>query len=78
MDTDSRQKTGISPRSRCDPAQSWAPAAGLLSRIKQDKRQLRQQWMKKLADAEAVATEEVDALFKSNNTPIHPYRLHMS
>jgi len=44
-------------------------------RLKQDKRQLRQQWMKKLADAEAVATEKLMPLFKSNNTPIHPYRV---
>jgi acetolactate synthase I/II/III large subunit len=44
-------------------------------RIKQDKRQLRQQWMKKLTDAEVTATEKLMPLFKSNNTPIHPYRV---
>jgi acetolactate synthase-1/2/3 large subunit len=44
-------------------------------RIKQDKRQLRQQWMKKLSQAEAVATDKLMPLFKSNNTPIHPYRV---
>src|SRR2546425_11901987 len=44
-------------------------------RLKPDKRQARQQWMKKLTDAEAAATEELMALFKSNNTPIHPYRV---
>src|SRR5258706_5419546 len=44
-------------------------------RLKQDKRQARQQWMKKLSDAEAAATEKLKPLFKSNNTPIHPYRV---
>ena len=44
-------------------------------RLKQDKRQARQQWMKKLTDAEAAATEKLMPLFKSNNTPIHPYRV---
>jgi acetolactate synthase-1/2/3 large subunit len=44
-------------------------------RIKQDKRQLRQQWMKKLSEAEAVATDKLMPLFKSNSTPIHPYRV---
>jgi len=44
-------------------------------RLKQDKRQARQQWMKKLSEAEAVATEKLMPLFKSNNQPIHPYRV---
>ena len=44
-------------------------------RLKQDKRQARRQWMKKLADAEAAASEKLMPLFKSNNTPIHPYRV---
>jgi acetolactate synthase-1/2/3 large subunit len=44
-------------------------------RIKQDKRQLRQQWMKKLSDMEEAATEKLMPLFKSNNRPIHPYRV---
>jgi len=44
-------------------------------RLKSDKRQARQQWMKKLTDAEEVATEKLMPLFKSNNTPIHPYRV---
>ncbi|HSY05930.1 MAG TPA: thiamine pyrophosphate-binding protein [Steroidobacteraceae bacterium] len=44
-------------------------------RLKPDKRQARQQWMKKLADAEAAATEKLMPLFKSNNRPIHPYRV---
>jgi acetolactate synthase-1/2/3 large subunit len=44
-------------------------------RLKQDKRQARQQWMKKLTDMEAAATEKLMPLFKSNNRPIHPYRV---
>src|SRR5690348_12056772 len=44
-------------------------------RLKQDKRQARQQWMKKLTDAETAAGEKLMPLFKSNNTPIHPYRV---
>jgi acetolactate synthase I/II/III large subunit len=44
-------------------------------RLKQDKRQLRREWMKKLSEAEATATEKLMPLFKSNNTPIHPYRV---
>ena len=48
-------------------------AAG--GRIKQDKRQLRQQWLKKLSDAEGVAAEKLLPLFHSDSTPIHPYRV---
>ena len=44
-------------------------------RLKQDKRQARRQWMKKLTDAEAAATEKLMPLFKSNSVPIHPYRV---
>jgi acetolactate synthase I/II/III large subunit len=44
-------------------------------RLKQDKRQARQQWMKKLSAAESAATDKLMPLFKSNNTPIHPYRV---
>jgi thiamine pyrophosphate-dependent acetolactate synthase large subunit-like protein len=44
-------------------------------RLKQDKRQARQQWMKKLTDMETAATEKLMPLFKSNNRPIHPYRV---
>ncbi len=44
-------------------------------RLKADKRQARQQWMKKLAAAEDAATEKLMPLFKSNSTPIHPYRV---
>jgi thiamine pyrophosphate-dependent acetolactate synthase large subunit-like protein len=38
-------------------------------------RQARRQWMKQLTDQEAAATEKLMPLFKSNNTPIHPYRV---
>jgi len=48
-------------------------AAG--GRLKQDKRQPRQQWMKKLSAAEDAATEKLMPLFKSNSVPIHPYRV---
>jgi acetolactate synthase I/II/III large subunit len=44
-------------------------------RLKSDKRQARQQWMKQLTAAELAATEKLMPLFKSNNTPIHPYRV---
>src|ERR671916_243744 len=44
-------------------------------RFKNDKRQARQQWMKELSAAEANATGKLMPLFKSNNTPIHPYRV---
>lgn len=44
-------------------------------RIKGDKRQLRQQWMRKLQEAEAAAYEKVLPLLKSDQSPIHPYRV---
>ena len=44
-------------------------------RIKNDKRQSRKAWMKELAAAEDAATEKLMPLFKSNSTPIHPYRV---
>jgi len=44
-------------------------------RLRQDKRQARQQWMKKLSDMEVAATEKLMPLFKSDNRPIHPYRV---
>jgi len=43
--------------------------------IKNDKRQARQKWMGQLTEAEAVATEKLMPLFKSENSPIHPYRV---
>jgi acetolactate synthase-1/2/3 large subunit len=44
-------------------------------RLKDDKRQARRKWMAQLQDAEASATEKLMPLFKSNSTPIHPYRV---
>ncbi|MGF6661171.1 acetolactate synthase-1/2/3 large subunit [Paraburkholderia atlantica] len=44
-------------------------------RIKDDKRQARRKWMAQLRDAEATATEKLLPLFRSNSTPIHPYRV---
>ncbi|MGN6451626.1 MAG: thiamine pyrophosphate-binding protein [Steroidobacteraceae bacterium] len=44
-------------------------------RLKQDKRAQRREWMKRLGDAEAAATEKLMPLFKSDNQPIHPYRV---
>jgi len=44
-------------------------------RLKSDKREARRAWMKKLTAAEDAATEKLMPLFKSNSTPIHPYRV---
>ena len=44
-------------------------------RLKNDKRGKRREWMKRLSEAEAAATEKLMPLFKSNNQPIHPYRV---
>ncbi len=44
-------------------------------RLKNDKRQARKEWMKQLADAEETATAKLMPLFKSDRTPIHPYRV---
>ena len=44
-------------------------------RLKNDKRQARREWMKKLGAAEAAATEKLMPLFKSDHRPIHPYRV---
>jgi acetolactate synthase I/II/III large subunit len=44
-------------------------------RLKNDKRQLRRQWMKTLSDAEDAALEKLMPMFKSEQTPIHPYRV---
>jgi acetolactate synthase-1/2/3 large subunit len=38
-------------------------------------RQARRQWMKQLTEQEDAATEKLMPLFKSNNSPIHPYRV---
>jgi thiamine pyrophosphate-dependent acetolactate synthase large subunit-like protein len=39
------------------------------------KRQARRKWMAQLQDVEATATEKLMPLFKSNSSPIHPYRV---
>src|ERR1700728_454938 len=44
-------------------------------RLKNDKRQARRQWMKELAAAEDAALEKLMPMFKSEQTPIHPYRV---
>ncbi|HEY2929229.1 thiamine pyrophosphate-binding protein [Piscinibacter sp.] len=44
-------------------------------RIKDDKRQARKDWMRELSAAEQEATEKLMPLFKSNSSPIHPYRV---
>ena len=44
-------------------------------RIKADKRQARQQWLKQLSEGESAAAEKLMPLFKSNSVPIHPYRV---
>ena len=49
------------------------PAAN--SRLKNDKRQARQEWMKLLSKAEDEAAEKLMPMFKSEQTPIHPYRV---
>ncbi len=48
-------------------------AAG--GRIRNDKRQLRRQWMRELNKAEDAATEKLMPAFTSNATPINPYRV---
>jgi acetolactate synthase I/II/III large subunit len=52
-----------------------AVLAAASGRIKGDKRQARQQWLKQLSEAETVAGEKLMPLFKSNSVPIHPYRV---
>jgi acetolactate synthase-1/2/3 large subunit len=44
-------------------------------RLKNDKRELRKQWLKQLGAAEAAASEKLMPLFKSDSLPIHPYRV---
>lgn len=45
------------------------------ARIDNGKRQLRKQWMEQLQQAEVAATEKLMPLFKSEQSPIHPYRV---
>jgi acetolactate synthase I/II/III large subunit len=44
-------------------------------RIRDDKRDKRREWMKELAAAEEVATAKLMPMFKSDSTPINPYRV---
>lgn len=44
-------------------------------RIDKGKRQARQQWMKTLEEQEVIAYEKVLPLLKSDQNPIHPYRV---
>ncbi len=44
-------------------------------RLKNDKRQMRREWMRELQAAEEVATQKLMPLFLSNQKPIHPYRV---
>jgi acetolactate synthase-1/2/3 large subunit len=52
-----------------------AVLAAANSRLKNDKRQARQEWMKKLQEAEKVAYDKVLPLLTSDQSPIHPYRV---
>ncbi len=52
-----------------------AVLAAASARIDNGKRQLRQQWMKQLHQAEAAATEKLMPIFKSDTSPIHPFRV---
>lgn len=45
------------------------------SRLKNDKQQKRQEWMKELRAKEATALERLMPLFLSDASPIHPYRV---
>src|ERR1700685_3970470 len=44
-------------------------------RIKNDKRQARQEWLRQVSGAGSAAGRELMPLFKSNSVPIHPYRV---
>jgi len=44
-------------------------------RLKNDKRQARRAWMKQLSEQEDAALEKLMPMFKSEQTPIHPYRV---
>lgn len=52
-----------------------AVLAAASARIDNGKRQLRQQWMKTLQQAEAAATEKLMPIFKADTSPIHPFRV---
>ncbi|HLN07387.1 MAG TPA: thiamine pyrophosphate-binding protein, partial [Xanthobacteraceae bacterium] len=44
-------------------------------RLKNDKRQARRHWMQQLQEAEDVALAKLMPVFRSEQTPIHPYRV---
>ena len=44
-------------------------------RINKTAQEKRRSWMKQLQQQEAIATEKLMPLFKSNSSPIHPYRV---
>ncbi len=52
-----------------------AVAAAVSASPDKGARQERQQWMAKLRKAEAIALDKLMPLFKSDASPIHPYRL---
>ncbi len=52
-----------------------AVAEAASGRLKSDRRQQRLQWMKQLREIEAVKLQKVMPLFRSDQSPIHPYRL---
>ena len=52
-----------------------AVLAAATAKIDKGKRQLRQQWMKTLQDAEAAATAKLMPIFKADTSPIHPFRV---
>src|SRR5271154_2102813 len=45
------------------------------TRLKNDKRQARRRWMNELAAAEDAALDKLMPMFKSDQTPTHPYRV---
>src|ERR1700744_6570497 len=44
-------------------------------RLKNDKRQMRQEWMRELTKAEDAALAKLMPMFTSDQSPIHPYRV---
>ena len=52
-----------------------AVAQAATGRLKQDKRQARRQWMAELTKAEDAALERLMPVFRSDQSPIHPYRV---
>jgi acetolactate synthase-1/2/3 large subunit len=52
-----------------------AVLAAASAKIDNSKRQLRRQWMRSLAEAEAIASDKLMPAFKSNAMPIHPFRV---